>query len=253
MSSVELLEALGLDASEAPRLVQIIGGGGKTTLMFRLAAALQTLGDRVVTTTTTRIRAPSPEESPALLLEDELGGLEAALSLLGHVTVVGHRRPDGKLRGVSPGLLTALLTRHPRWRVVAECDGSAGRSLKTHAAHEPVLAEGPSLVVCVVGLDALGAPLDDAHVHRSALLAERLGVPMGTLLDVDSVVRAVALYHQRIPPQASTAVFLTKLTPARRELARELARALRGSPSIPDQLRIVAASRRELVALTADS
>ena len=55
-----LIEALGLQARE---VISLVGAGGKTTLMFRLAKELLLSGKRVVTTTTTKILEPTPEET----------------------------------------------------------------------------------------------------------------------------------------------------------------------------------------------
>ncbi len=242
--SAALLAALGLDKRDAPRLVQLMGAGGKTTAMYALAKALQAEGRRVVTTTTTRILPPDPSQSHALLMADELEGLEPALSLFGHATIAAERLGDGKLSGITTEQLEDLLARHPLWHVIAECDGSKGRSLKAHAPHEPVLADIDSLVVAVVGLDIIGAPLDEQHVHRAPLLAEHLGVPLSTTLDAPLVARAVGLYLERIPPAAERAVLLTKLAPEREAKARDLALALRALSGTPP--RIIAVGEREV-------
>ena len=60
-------------------VVTLTGGGGKTTLMFRLAGELTAAGRLVVTTLTTRISVSEMAMAPTcLLLQDE----EA---LLGHL------------------------------------------------------------------------------------------------------------------------------------------------------------------------
>lgn len=83
------------------RVTAIVGSGGKTSLMYALAALCP---GPVVMTTTTRIHPPSPAESPALVLEDEagpdfLGRLTGGLTEHGRVTAARARRVDGKLEG----------------------------------------------------------------------------------------------------------------------------------------------------------
>jgi hypothetical protein len=51
-----LTEALGIEARE---MISLVGAGGKTTLMFRLAKELSLSGKRLVTTTTTKILEPA--------------------------------------------------------------------------------------------------------------------------------------------------------------------------------------------------
>jgi probable selenium-dependent hydroxylase accessory protein YqeC len=225
-----LLQALGLDRPGAPRLVQLIGGGGKTTAMFALAHALRARGEPVVTTTTTNIHVPTAEQCEALVLLEEtaepLEALERVLVTHGHATLARARLPQGKLAGVEPGLLRDLASWRPDLRVIAECDGARGRSLKAHASHEPVLAGGVSLAVLVVGLDVLGAPLDEDHVHRAALLSQLLQRDLGGQLGPVDVARAVVAMLGCLPPAASSALLLTKLTLAREPGALAVVTAL---------------------------
>ena len=53
---------------KGPEIVAIVGGGGKTSLMFALANALP---GRVVTTTTTRIFASQIKLSPVFLTAED--------------------------------------------------------------------------------------------------------------------------------------------------------------------------------------
>ncbi len=248
-----LVPALGLQHARAPRLVQIIGGGGKTTLMFALAHELRSDGAAVVTTTTTRIWAPSAAHCPALVLTAEhdevLPALQRALDRWGHVTLGQTVSTDGKLLGVSPAVLEGLQRDHPDLWVIAECDGAAGRSLKAHAPHEPALAQIPSLVIAVLGLDIIGAPLDPVHVHRASLLAARLGLAPGTALGPDALALAVAGpggYLDQLPPAARACLLLTKLDAQREAGARALVDALHTHPSARRLERVLAASESDI-------
>lgn len=207
-------EAFGI----APhRTVQLIGSGGKTSLMFALAHASRNAGERVITTTTTRIREPGAAESPALVLTDEGGDafarIAAALHARGHVSVAASRiEAEGKLAGLSLEALAALLEAGLADRVIVEADGARGRSLKAHAAHEPALIACGGAVIAVVGADVLGRPLDEAHVHRAALLAERLGVATGSLVSPETIVGALlgpGGWLARVPAAAEASVFVS--------------------------------------------
>ena len=53
---MELVAALRLNLSEQkPDVVAVVGGGGKTSVVFRLAGEIVARGLRVVTATTTRV------------------------------------------------------------------------------------------------------------------------------------------------------------------------------------------------------
>jgi len=63
-----LTDSLGLQERE---VISLVGAGGKTTLMFRLARELLLAGRKVVTTTTTKILEPTPEETPCLIVDQD--------------------------------------------------------------------------------------------------------------------------------------------------------------------------------------
>ncbi len=60
---MKLIQALDVRRSE---VISLIGGGGKTTLMFALAGELAATGEAVITTTT-RIFKPSASETFLIL------------------------------------------------------------------------------------------------------------------------------------------------------------------------------------------
>jgi probable selenium-dependent hydroxylase accessory protein YqeC len=241
-----VLETFGL---RAHRAAWIIGGGGKTSLMFALARALTDVDRTVITSTSTRMRPPRPEDSPRLVLAEDTpdlhGTLRAALEPCPHVTVALARLPrEGKLAGLPLATLDALAEAGVATHLLVEADGSAGRSLKAHLDHEPVVSQRPGLVIAVVGVDVLGRTLDDAHVHRSAVLRARLGRGADDRVTAEDVAAAVlgpGGYASRVAPEHAFTVFLAKADGAgAREAARSIATALRTSDTEHRLARIVA-------------
>src|SRR6266478_9701838 len=99
-----LTEALGIDLDD---VVALVGGGGKTTAMFRLAREMVEKGGSAITTTTTRIFAAqialSPAHVPAVDATRER--VSAALAAHRQVLVIGpSNASDGKADGVSLSL-----------------------------------------------------------------------------------------------------------------------------------------------------
>lgn len=232
---MDLLEAFPLPAAGGTSLV---GAGGKTTLMYALAAAHVRAGRSVVTTTTTRIRPPEPEQSPCLLTGEPdplLARLPAALAGQRHVTVAAAwSEGRDKLCGLAPDDVARLVATRLADVVIVEADGSAGRPLKAHDAHEPALPPGPGDVVAVVGAAAFGAPLDDAHVHRAALAAGRLGLPAGARV-TPAIVAALLLHPEgwfaRLGVGRPATLFVAGAAAgAPLAAARELAAALAADP-----------------------
>lgn len=191
-----LKEALGIKPGE---VISLVGGGGKTTLMFALARELTSSGNRVITTTTTKILEPLSSETPLLLLEaDEREMIRRLLQNLadyGHITLARERLASGKLRGISPELVVELARLNRVSCIIVEADGAAQRSLKAPNLTEPVIPDATSLVIPVVGIDALGCRLTGENVFRPELVSKLLGLPLGEVISAESI--AFLVTHPR--------------------------------------------------------
>lgn len=227
-----ILDAFG---ARQRRYVHLIGGGGKTSLMFALARALADAGRSVLTTTSTRIGEPRPEESNRVVLASDAASLVERLRdefvTRRHVTVAASRlEREGKLLGLGVDQLDRLAEARVADHVLVEADGAAGRSLKAHREHEPVLSARADLVIAVIGVDCLGMPMDDRHVHRAELLRARLGRAPGSVITPEDVART--FFHRdgylaRIGKESEVIVFVNKAeTPKALGGARRLAEAL---------------------------
>lgn len=169
----DLPAALGLESPGG--LVAFAGGGGKTSLMFALAAALP---GRVVITTTTRIFAAQMRFAPAVLYSDDLTGLSRALDAHRRALVVGQVAGD-KALGVELALPARLLARPDVDYVLVEADGSRMRPVKAPGDHEPAIPSETTLVVPVVGMDALEAPIEEI-AHRPERVRQILEAARGS-------------------------------------------------------------------------
>ncbi len=192
----------------------MVGAGGKTTLVYRLAAEARSAGWRVLVTSTTHM-GPMAEATTGPVLVEVESAIEAdlarALATEGRATVLGRRvRPD-KIEGVAPERVDALAATADL--VLVEADGARGRSLKVPAPHEPVIPASTTLVIVVAALDVLGRPLDAATVHRLDLVCAATGAPEGVLVGPALLAAALAhpsSYPSRIRAGVRSAVFLNK-------------------------------------------
>lgn len=141
---------------QAPR-ISLVGGGGKTTTLFRLRDYFRRMGRSVIMTTTTKMRR---EERPWFLLDPDQSSCVKSLSLYGQVFAARKDVNSGKVCAPSMSLLGQLyLLGLP---VIAEADGAKERPVKAPAAHEPVLLPDTTHLIAVYGLSALGRPLREA-------------------------------------------------------------------------------------------
>jgi probable selenium-dependent hydroxylase accessory protein YqeC len=189
---VRLADALDMRQDD---VVALVGGGGKTTAMFRLAREVAEKGGRAITTTTTRIFGAQIALAPAHVMAAGAtrASVAAALDAHGHVLVIGATEPgSGKAEGVSLELFGRLRSWFPGASILNEADGSRMLPFKAPAAHEPVIPAETTLVAAVVGADVFGQPLDGAHAHRPELVAALAGVPLGTAITPGVVARVLA-------------------------------------------------------------
>jgi molybdenum cofactor cytidylyltransferase len=226
---VRLKRALGVERGE---VVSLVGAGGKTTTMFRLADELVLDGWKVLTTTTTMIWRE--ERCAPMVLEPDgdrlLDEARSALNDHGRVTVAsGFDEAQGKLVGIDPSLVEALIALPEVDAIIVEADGAKGRSLKAPAPYEPVIPPRTSLLVPMAAIDALGQPLDQRTVHRPEIVARLSGSGLGQT--ITSALMSTVLLHpqgglKNAPPQARVLPLINKVDAANVGDARQLARSL---------------------------
>jgi probable selenium-dependent hydroxylase accessory protein YqeC len=185
-----LAEALSIGERE---VISLVGGGGKTTLMYALGRELSSDGRGVILTTTTKILEPKPSPFRIQFLSRDLDEIRKwvaekirrPLCLL----IARERLPNGKLEGIPPEWVEELLMMDGVSVIVNEADGAAGRPLKAPREGEPVVPENTTLLVPVIGIDGMGRPLDEAWVFRAAIASRLLHLPMGSLVTEEAIAR----------------------------------------------------------------
>ena len=109
------------------------------------------------------------------------------------------------------------------------------RPVKAPADHEPVIPEETSLLVPVVGIDALAGPIREV-AHRPERVCAITGLGPEETLGEEQL--AVLLTSERgglknVPARARIAVLVNKVeTPAQRESARRVARFVLREPRV---------------------
>ena len=183
-----LKEALGLGEE---KMLCLIGAGGKTTTMFRLAQELWREGGRVLITTTTRIFKPTSPHVHKLYLAQELKALCLELSKIKEATIVGvgyGLDDDGKLIGLPLAWFDSLGEDGKVDWILVEADGAASRLFKVPLEHEPVVPDRCPLTVWMMGIKALGQPISSEWVHRAERAASLLGVERGSPLTHEHIL-----------------------------------------------------------------
>ncbi len=174
-------------------LICFYGGGGKTSLLFRLARELSSPGSKVLLTTTTRMSAP--QSIPCVFAS---GSAEAARKLqesFQHYDMVmlGHHRLSGnKISGIDPYLVEELYHQEEISYILVEADGAAHKPIKGYASYEPVLPPGATLNMPLLGVDAVGKRINTENVHRPALFARQAGAEGESIITVKHFARSLS-------------------------------------------------------------
>ncbi len=217
-------------------VVSFVGGGGKTTSMFRLASELSAAQFRVVTTTTTHISKEQVSMAPASVTLEELHMLGSRLDHFGQCLVVGP--PDGKGRvfGASSDLIEALHARPDVDAILIEADGSRSLPFKAPGHHEPVVPGITTILAPIAGMHVLGQPLDEAHVHRSENVAAISQQAPGSPITPQTLARVLAHLEggaKQCPEGARLAPILNRVDiETAMSKACEAAEMLLASPSV---------------------
>jgi molybdenum cofactor cytidylyltransferase len=210
-----LSTALALQTEE---VVALVGAGGKTTAMARLARELVPLRP-VISSTTTHLALAESSMAPAHLVVASAGDLERLGPLLRahrHVLVTGPEMAgQGKWSGLTPELFSRMmeLVRGAGVTVLVEADGARGLPLKAPEFHEPALPREATQLVALAGLDGLGRILDAESVHRAPRFAQWALASMGSTITPLMIARALthpASYPKSVRSGMTFSIVLNK-------------------------------------------
>ena len=189
-----LRDALGVTRGE---MVSLIGAGGKTTTLFRLAKELRDLGGKVIVTTTTKIFKPTKPHIDRLFIVDDLQALVDVCAEIAAPAIIGAGCAvdgQGELLGMPTPWLDRLNHDGAFDAILVEADGAASRLLKIPADNEPVIPESCQATVWIVAIKILGKPLTDEWVYGAARARDLLGVPADARINEEILLQL--LHHK---------------------------------------------------------
>src|SRR5256886_5203708 len=176
-------------------LITIVGAGGKTTTMYSLASELAYRGKRVITTTTTQIFYPEPDETDTLIVTSEthtlLKTIDEAWQKYRRLTVAGAVLRTEKLAGLQPEQPYELLLKSGADVVIVEADGARHRMIKAPGEHEPVIPLQTNVALLMISAEAINQPLSDRIAHRPEQVATVAGINAGDVLSPGVIGRVM--------------------------------------------------------------
>lgn len=169
-----------------PGVTAIIGSGGKTSLLYRLADELKDGGSVLVTTSTHIL---PPEHLPVYTRTGRVRGV----CCVGTPCGIKLKAPEQSFEELA-GLADFVLV---------EADGSAHLPIKAHASHEPPIPPNANNHILVVGVSGLNRPVGEA-AHRAERFRALSGSELASPEAVAAVIRAEALCDRVVLNQAET-------------------------------------------------
>ncbi|MEF2653893.1 MAG: selenium cofactor biosynthesis protein YqeC, partial [Blautia sp.] len=145
----------GLHIRPSHRIIAVVGSGGKTSLIWRLAEELVQAGKKVAVTTTTHMAI---EKERPFALNGE--GAEALIFKHGYVLAASIDIQKKKLSSLPCEKLKKLSELCDV--LLIEADGARKKPFKIPMEWEPVIPDFTDLVIAVCGLDSLGKSIKEA-------------------------------------------------------------------------------------------
>ena len=162
----------------------LVGAGGKTSALFHLARAFDSI---VLLTTTTHLALEQTTladhhliiQDPTQLPGERTAYQDGIFLITGEVLA-----EESRVESVSDSVMEAVVDLANRWQVplLIEADGARRLPLKAPAAHEPAIPSFVDTVIICAGLAGLGKPLSETVVHRPQIFGDIAGISPGEII-----------------------------------------------------------------------
>lgn len=225
---MRLVRALRVDPSSR---IAFVGAGGKSSAMFELARQLP---PPVLVTATTHLGVWQLKLADRYFQVEVEGDIALVdkRELSGVIGILGKMIEPERVAGLSFESIKRVfsLAEDLQSPVLLEADGSRQLPLKAPASHEPPIPPDVNSVVVVVGLSALGNPLNPNWVHRPEAFSKLSGLPEGEKITLDGIAKVLNSGDgglKNIPPKARRIVLLNQAgTLERKSQAHSLSQLL---------------------------
>lgn len=163
--------------------ISIIGGGGKTTLLYTLGSIFSSK-HKTILTTTTHMMKPTHLAENQLCIEENIDKIKHMNQLL----YIALPFQGQKLKGPSETFLTQALNFCDYMFI--EADGSKCLEVKYEKDDEPAVPDFCNCVIQVIGIRALGKTLKEC-LHRYELAIQQYNWKEDDILDIHKLTQLI--------------------------------------------------------------
>lgn len=182
MPRTSFLDLLKIDYERYP-VIAVVGGGGKTSLIYKLTDELLQKDQKVIITTTTHMAF---EPDCPFAQDGDPRKIREALEKSGYVIAAGLEEESGKYCTLSTERLEEIKDMCDV--LLIEADGAKHMPVKVPAAWEPVIPACADLVISVIGLDCLGKPICQT-AYRMEMTSEFLKKSLQAPITEEDIVK----------------------------------------------------------------
>jgi len=196
------------------KIISIVGAGGKTTLVHRLAEEYRRKGQSVLVTTTTHmfVEADTDLSCDFFAVKEKIkkrGYCMAGAKCKAETSSAVVKKQISKTRqasiqqekmqGIPYGLLDKIIREMSDELdyVIIEADGARHHSLKYPAADEPVIYPGTTDIIIVLGIWEKGKACGDV-VFRHELMQQELGIAPDRIVDDELIETLRRVYVDKL-------------------------------------------------------
>lgn len=236
---MNLIDAFTIQTSKQ-QTIAFVGGGGKSTTMYRLAVELREIQKRVLVTTTTMIFHPDFKKQSYnnFFAGNENLFLKKTSPAKGTITVAGSEIIEAgkKIKGFSPEKLQHIQKSGIFDIILVEADGARGKPIKAPAEYEPVIPLETDIVAGIIGMDCIGTKINKTNVHRPEIFTKITNTSSNDIIkaqDVNNLIKSPdGIFKGTSPKSRKIVIFNKSDTEDRIIKATEIAESLSIFPGI---------------------
>lgn len=169
-------------------VTSIVGAGGKTTLMFKLANELKDKG-KVLVTTTTKIYKPNEKEVNYLSIGKEGYEFIKNNKEYGIYAYGEDVNKEEKLIGIEPNLVNSLKNAFDY--ILIEADGSKRKDLKAWNENEPIICSRNDKYIGVLSLNTIDIEINNKNIHRVEEFLALTNSNIGEKVSLDILIEII--------------------------------------------------------------
>jgi len=169
-------------------ILSIVGAGGKTTMMFKLAEELRS-NSKVLITTTTKIYNP-PLHKYDFICTDKDHFIKYSRMKDNGIYVLGQGiNGDNKILGLTTKELEELTPYFDY--ILIEADGAKEKQLKGWTEFEPVICGKTTKTLGIIDIQSKGILINEDNIHRSEIFSEITGAKDGESVTLEHLLNLV--------------------------------------------------------------